>query len=171
MKKEISERWSKIRCTAFLIGLNLVTIVLCAIGSQEDYSMEYVQEIEVEEEDIIRWKQEEVSVEVLQIDVVEKPVLESLGEYMLTAYCPCSGCSANWGTKTSTGKVTEQGRTVAVDPEVIPYGTVLVINDMQYIAEDCGGAIKGKRIDVYFDKHEDALEFGVQYAEVFVKGN
>lgn len=32
-----------------------------------------------------------------------------------------------------------------------------------------GGAIKGNRIDVYFDDHSEALDFGVQYKEIYVK--
>lgn len=37
-----------------------------------------------------------------------------------------------------------------------------------YIAEDTGAAIKGNKIDLYFDSHQDALEWGVQSREVFV---
>ena len=58
--------------------------------------------------------------------------------------------------------------TIAVDPQKIDYGDRVIINGHTYTAEDCGGAIKGNRIDVYFDSHEDALKFGVQYAEVFL---
>lgn len=86
---------------------------------------------------------------------------------MLTAYCPCIECSGNWGTQTSTGAIATEGRTVAVDPSVIPYGTVLMINGHEYVAEDCGGAIKGNDIDIYFNTHEEAEIFGVQHMEVF----
>lgn len=134
-----------------------------------------VEEVVVEEDtELIRWKQEtddeEVYIEVLDVDVVEQaPALVSLGRFKLTAYCPCKHCSDNWGHQTSTGAIATEGRTVAVDPSVIPYGTVLIINGHEYIAEDCGGAIKGNKIDIFFESHEEALEFGVQYAEVFVK--
>ena len=43
-----------------------------------------------------------------------------------------------------------------------------MINGEIYVAEDCGGAIKGNRIDVYHDTHSEALDFGVQYAEVYL---
>ena len=95
--------------------------------------------------------------------------LKSLGRYRLTAYCPCRKCSEGYGTNTSTGVQATQGRTIAVDPRVIPYGSIVVINGHEYVAEDCGGAIKGKRIDVYFNDHKTASDFGVQYAEVYVK--
>lgn len=94
---------------------------------------------------------------------------ESLGTFELTAYCSCSKCSGPWGRNTSTGKTAKAGRTIAVDPRVIPYGSTILIDDHAYIAEDCGGAIKGNSIDIFFDSHGDALEFGRQYEEVFIK--
>lgn len=108
------------------------------------------------------------------VSITEAPAasvdgLVSLGRYKLTAYCPCKKCSDNWGNKTATGVRATQGRTIAVDPRVIPYGSIVVINGHEYVAEDCGGAIKGKRIDVYFESHKVASDFGVQYAEVFLK--
>ncbi|MBM3708136.1 MAG: hypothetical protein FJW69_07340 [Actinobacteria bacterium] len=61
---------------------------------------------------------------------------------------------------TATGKEVGEG-IIAVDPDVIPYGTVLEIKDMGYfIAEDCGGKIKGNRIDIYFNSVEEAKNFG-----------
>lgn len=95
---------------------------------------------------------------------------EYLGNYKLTFYCPCEICCGEWANGiTATGTTATEGRTIAVDPTVIPYGTEVIIGDRVYIAEDCGGAIKGNRIDVYVDSHEKALEMGVQYADVFIK--
>ena len=68
----------------------------------------------------------------------------------------------------SIGVRLEAGVSIAVDPRVIQYGTQVVIDGHTYIAHDTGGSIKGKRIDVYFDDHQEAWNFGVQYAEVFV---
>ena len=70
---------------------------------------------------------------------------------------------------TATGTKAISGRTIAVDPNVIPYGTEIVIDGHTYIAEDCGGAIKGNRIDVYFDTHSEALQHGVKQVEVFTE--
>ena len=68
----------------------------------------------------------------------------------------------------SIGEVLTPEYSVAVDPSVIQYETVLYFNGNEYMAHDCGGAIKENRIDVYFDSHQDALEWGVQYHEVFI---
>jgi 3D (Asp-Asp-Asp) domain-containing protein len=92
-----------------------------------------------------------------------------LGRFKLTAYCPCKKCSEGWGNKTATGVRAIEGRTIAVDPRVIPYGSVVVINGKEYVAEDCGGKIKGKKIDIYFESHSVAWKFGVQYADVYLK--
>lgn len=52
--------------------------------------------------------------------------------------------------------------TIATDPDVIPLGTEVEIDGHIYIAQDVGGAVSGNRIDLYFDSHDDALQWGVQ---------
>ena len=103
----------------------------------------------------------------------EKPV--SLGGFKLTAYCGCFLCCGAWSNNRPNGIIygaigeeLKEDYSIAVDPNVIPYNSEVIINGKTYEAQDCGGAIKGNRIDVYFEDHDDALEFGVQYAEVFV---
>ena len=100
----------------------------------------------------------------------------SLGEFKLTAYCKCEKCCGIWAYNRPNGIVygaigeeLKENYSIAVDPNVIPYRSEVIINGKTYKAQDCGGAIKGNRIDVYFEDHNDALEFGVQYKEVFVK--
>lgn len=104
----------------------------------------------------------------------------NLGEFRLTAYCSCEKCCGKWAlnrpvdengneiVRGSTGNRLIAGWSIAVDPKVIPYGSEVEINGHTYIAHDTGGAIKGNRIDVYFDSHEAALQFGVKHAEVFL---
>lgn len=99
---------------------------------------------------------------------------EFLGEFTLTAYCPCMGCCGKSDGITATGTLAEEGRTIAVDPTVIPYGSAVTLyyangDTHTYIAEDCGSGIKEKRIDVFFDDHQTALEFGVQSAMVYLE--
>lgn len=100
--------------------------------------------------------------------VVEITEIKNLGEFRLTAYCSCSICCGKWsGSPTASGAIPKENHTVAVDTSVIPFGTEVIINKKRYVAEDTGSAIKGNRIDIYFEDHQEALEFGVQYAEVF----
>lgn len=100
---------------------------------------------------------------------------EPMGEFKLTAYCPCAKCCGKWANGiTATGTTATEGRTIAVDPRVIPYGSSVTIyfadgTSHTYTAEDCGGAIKENRIDVFFDDHETARAFGVQSAMVYVE--
>ena len=106
-------------------------------------------------------------IEKAVITPIEEPV--SIGECKLTAYCKENYphiCNNGDSSKTATGTTPTANRTVAVDPSVIPYGSEVIINGHTYIAEDCGSAIKGNRVDILFDTHREALEFGVQYAEV-----
>lgn len=109
--------------------------------------------------------------------------LVSIGDFRLTAYCPCEVCCGEWAHSrptdaqgneivyTATGDVAEEGKTIAVDPDVIPYGTEVIIGGNTYIAADCGGSINQNRIDVYMEDHAEALAFGIQYATVYVKEN
>lgn len=84
-------------------------------------------------------------------------------EFHVTAYCGCYSCSEGYGTQTSTGVTAEAGRTIAVDPDVVPYGSKVQINGHTYVAEDCGGAINGYEIDIYMDEHSSTDRFGSQY--------
>ena len=100
---------------------------------------------------------------------VKEPKEINLGKFKLTAYCSCEKCCGKSDGITSTGTKATQGRTIAVDPKVIDYGSKVKINGKEYVAEDCGGAIKSNHIDVFFNNHQDALDFGVQYANVYIK--
>lgn len=102
---------------------------------------------------------------------IEEPEWISLGEFMISYYCgePYSHICNDGTPETSIGIMPEAGRTIAIDPTLIPYGTEVMINDHIYIAEDCGGSIKNRRIDVFCNTHQEALEKGIDYYEVFIK--
>ncbi len=64
---------------------------------------------------------------------------------------------------TSTGQKAVQGLSIAVDPQIIPYGTPVYIPGLGVrIADDTGGAIIGNRIDVFYNQVQTALKFGVK---------
>lgn len=107
----------------------------------------------------------------------------SLGTFKITGYCSCKICCNSWsnnrpkdkyGNDIVVGAIGEElkaGYSIAVDPETIPYNSKVMINGHIYEAQDCGGAIKGNRIDIYFSSHQEAINHGVQYAEVFILPN
>lgn len=86
-----------------------------------------------------------------------------------TAYCACSKCCGKWANGiTATGTVATQGRTIAVDQSVIPLGSKVSINGQIYVAEDTGSGVNGNSIDLYFESHSEALNWGVRNLEVIV---
>ena len=97
----------------------------------------------------------------------------SIGDFVLTAYCPCPICCGVYSNMenptTASGTRATAGRTIAADTSVLPFGTEVVINGQVYTVEDRGGAIQGNRIDVYFNSHQDALQFGRQIATVYIQ--
>ena len=111
--------------------------------------------------------------------IPEEPEWISLGTFVTSAYCGENYphiCNDGDSTYTATMTKPQQGRTIAVDPTVIPYGSEIKIicpeaniDGHIYIAEDCGNAIKGKRIDIFYNEHTVAYAHGMQEAEVFIK--
>ena len=95
-------------------------------------------------------------------EVNESSNLVSLGKFKLTAYCPCSKCCGKSDGITASGTKATQGRTVACNS--LEIGTKIRINGHDYVVEDRGTS----HIDIFFNSHQSALNFGVQYAEVFV---
>ncbi len=80
----------------------------------------------------------------------------------------CDGCSGI----TSTGinlKTNPNAKVISVDPTVIPLGSKVYVEGYgEAIAGDTGGAIKGKRIDVFFPSQQDAIDFGVKQLKVTI---
>lgn len=98
-----------------------------------------------------------------EIQEVEQNYIEM--DVVASAYCiePHHHiCNDGNASKTATGTTPTAGRTIAVDPNIIPYGSKVEIDGHIYIAEDTGGAIKGNRIDIVFNTHQEALNFGMR---------
>lgn len=89
-----------------------------------------------------------------------------VGECTITAYCPCEACCGQWADGlTATGLPAEPG-IVAVDPEVIPLGSTVVIDGQRYLAADTG--VTGQAVDLCLASHQAAEAFGVRTADVWV---
>lgn len=113
-----------------------------------------------------------------QVNQDEELPLSYLGEFRITHYCPCVECCdkapdhPDYGI-TATRTVATEGRTIAVDPDVIPYGSrVAVFYDdgriVEYVAEDCGGAVDGLEVDVFIADHDRAWNLGVKSGSVYI---
>lgn len=92
-----------------------------------------------------------------------------LGKFYITHYCPCSECCGpGRGKVTASGTVPTAGRTVGVNPSIVPYGTKLQIGKQDgYVAEDTGGGIGTYHLDVFCNSHAEALAAGVGYKKVY----
>lgn len=166
-----------------IVVLTIIAIIIgCAYKEYESKRIREIDKRTIQEEkqttqinDIIVETETDKGVDANQ---AVEPV--SLGNFKLTAYCSCSLCCGKWANNRpvdengneiiygSIGERLQEGYSIAVDPSVIAYNSKVIINDKVYEAQDCGGAIKGNRIDLYCSSHEDALNHGVKYAEVFL---
>lgn len=89
-----------------------------------------------------------------------------VGECTITYYCPCEECCGKWADGlTATGLPAGPG-IVAVDPDVIPLGSTVIIDGQKYLAADTG--VKGMHVDVCMADHAATVEAGVGSAEVWI---
>lgn len=145
----------------WLIILALVLLICAMIGSYIDGYKNGKEEGQI----VVRYIEsanEERELELVSLGLFETSAYDA--DYECCGKLPTD---PNYG-KTATGTRATANRTIAVDPTVIPYGTEVVIYGQIYIAEDTGGAIKGNKVDIYFNTHEEALQYGRRQVEVFV---
>lgn len=91
---------------------------------------------------------------------------ECIGTFTITAYCGCKKCSGG-NSKTASGTTPTEGRTIAADTSVLPYGSQVVIDGVVYTVEDCGSGVKGNHIDIFFSTHAKALAYGTKTVKVY----
>lgn len=85
-----------------------------------------------------------------------------MGEFEVTFY-------THTGNKTATGVYPQIDRTVATDPKVIPYGSIIYIDGYgAFIAEDTGADIKNNRLDIFVGSRKEAIEKGRVKADVYM---
>ena len=158
------------------------TVDTTIVETTEPIIEEIIKETIEETEPIVDNTAPETSPEENTEPTIQVDNLVYLGTFKLTAYCSCYTCCGKHALNRpvdengdevvygAAGVRLEAGVSIAVDPRVITYGTRVVINGHIYTAQDTGGNISGNRIDVYFDDHQEAKEFGVKHAEVFIYG-
>ncbi len=147
---------------------------------QKEEQNKQEQEVEPKEnvnQSVVEVKQEEPKVEEVPSEYVKCIDMKA------TAYCLCRKCcgkspnSSGYGVTASGLKIVPGNnmKVIAVDPKVIPLGTKVYVqglygaNDYGYaVAADTGGAIKNKKIDLYMDTHQMALNWGVKNVKVYI---
>lgn len=94
-------------------------------------------------------------------------VWEYIGECVITAYCPCGECCGRWVDGVTASGLPAGPGIVAVDPEVIPLGSTVIIDGQQYLAADTG--VTGQAVDLCMESHAAALAFGRSRQSVWIE--
>lgn len=162
----------------FSLFITMGVMAYCDLGKNEEAALTTeceTTEIELETETETEIVELATQVEVeTETETKTEPQMISMGVFKVTAYCSCEKCCGKWANNRPNGVVYgasgEQliaDYSIAVDVDLIPYGETILINGREYVAHDCGSAIYDNRIDIYMSSHERALQWGVQYIEVF----
>lgn len=102
------------------------------------------------------------------------PAAPLIKKMRVTAYCSCQKCCGKWAKfkTTASGHKINEGDVFAAADRAIPFGTEIIVPgyacNLAVQVLDRGGAIKGDRIDIYFDTHDEALEWGVRELDVTI---
>lgn len=163
MRKIKNENKSKkVMCAALVLGCTLTgfTVTSTNVDESQDATAAPISTIKEFNE-----AQKDIFIPAPEPDIVvveeKKPerILVSLGEYRISAYCPCEKCCLKSDGITASGTQATAGRTAAMNG--VPFGTKIVIDGHEYTVEDRGGGLGSKIIDIYFDTHEEALNSGL----------
>lgn len=129
-----------------------------SIGGNESYQKIYQFELKSPKKRVVMQNSQPVTGEKLDIGKlkVSRNFQGEATAYTYTGYCTASGLAPRVGL-------------VAVDPTVIPLGSMLYIEGYGYaVAADTGGAIKGRIIDVFFDTLRECINWGRRSVEIYV---
>jgi len=87
-----------------------------------------------------------------------------------TAYCPCQKCCGHQATGITSIGIKARHGIMAVDPSVIPMRSAAYIPGYGYaIAADTGSAIRGRKIDLFFNSHQEAKKWGRRVVRIIIK--
>ena len=176
------QRRKRERNIAFAIMLLAVAVIFALVmasGNARAEDTYIVVPVEVIEQPEIEPVLSEPEVpETNENELIEQALLQNavkIENVTMTHYCICKKCCGKSPDNPAYG-ITASGRkatpyvSVAVDPDIIPLGSTVIIDGQEYLAADTGGAIKGNRIDIAVESHQEALELGTKTAEVWIVG-
>ena len=139
------------------LGIMLIAIGICLMPNGPRIIINRPSLTEVEPDIGMLWKTTAV------------PVRRSLGIFIVTAYCPNECCCGRFADGiTANGHRIQFGDRFCAADIAIPFGKYLDIPGYGYVPVwDRGGEIKGNKLDVFFDTHQEALKWGNQKLEIF----
>lgn len=144
----------------------------CEIFDQADLNSSFEVILDLEGWSMVYYENSYAYIKSEYLSDTKTPKLKYLGKFKISHYC-CEKYKHICGTgtgKTATGVDVQPGM-ISVDPRIIPLGSIILINGVEYVAEDTGGMIKGKKIDMAVPTHQEALNLGVYYADIYIKEN
>ena len=153
-------------CFGLLAVLLIVLLMLFLLEKHK--ALAYWQEKADKQAETLEQLDSEITDLNIQISELERTVefyesWQSIGEFKITYYWPGED---KYGTATATGVTAQEGRTVAIDPEIIPYGTEIMIDGHIYVAEDTGSALKGNKIiDIFVNEPKQEM----YYTNIYVR--
>lgn len=123
----------------------------------------------------VNTKQEKLARQIHELHVADGssssiPYKKYAGKFTATFYCSCPICVGKKSVvRTVTGYKPRSKRTLAVDTNIIPLHSIVYIKGLGFfVAEDTGGHIKGHRVDIYVDNHEQAKKLGRKSVEIYI---
>lgn len=154
---------------------------------KEELEMDWNHFTSIYEEDILMVKAEEAkrdeerkkiaeSAAKLQIDLAKEAIgiIPSVKWFNTSAYCPCQKCCDKTDGITASQQKAIDWYTVAAGKQY-KMGTIIYIpalshepNGGWFIVQDRGGAISNEKLDIYFNTHEEALQYGRKTLECYV---
>lgn len=180
LNKQASQALKFLLISGFILVVCIFSLELHDARKQINVEIDKYNELDAEYNLAVDKHQEELEVVNNELNTANATIadlksdeyeLVYIGDYKLTHYCDerykhiCG-----WGIGlTASGANTEVGRTIAVDPNIIPYGTQVYIEGYGWrVAEDCGGAVKNNHIDILVNTHDEALSLGTKTGGVWM---
>ena len=93
---------------------------------------------------------------------------QKLENFQITYYCPCEICCDKASKVTASGTPVAEGKTIATDPNVIPYGTKVIIGGHVFTAEDTGRKVQGNQISIYVNNHAEVSASATENTDVYL---
>lgn len=86
------------------------------------------------------------------------------GNCRITFYCHCATCNGRAGAPCASGVMPTVNHTVATGS--LPFGTRVMIDGVEYTVEDRG--VGDFEMDIFVASHQEALNRGLYYTEVYI---